>query len=190
MYIHSAHLLQPAPPLTLTPTRLDPDVVPDATVDQPQPLKSTSKPAPTLPGSNDLNRDEDEREYVRRKRLERLASNASNQSASSEVSNQSESSHGPQRKLSMASNSSCTGNTLVSEPSAVKKFEVDDCIKVERANAAPWYGVVKWLGELPEIPGKLVAGIEMVGTPLSQSMNTGSIPMYCICERELPEQDI
>ena len=33
---------------------------------------------------------------------------------------------------------------------------------VERPDAAPWYGVIKWIGDLPGHPGEPVAGIEMV----------------------------
>ncbi len=35
-------------------------------------------------------------------------------------------------------------------------------VMVERLDAAPWRGVVRWIGELPETLGQPVAGIEMV----------------------------
>ena len=57
-----------------------------------------------------------------------------------------------------------------SETSAVSKrakgyrFEVGDCIRVDRPDSAPWYGVIKWIGTLtlPGIGAAVTGGIEMV----------------------------
>ena len=40
-------------------------------------------------------------------------------------------------------------------------FEVGDMVKVEH-KSSPWYGVVRWIGQLPG-SSKCIAGIEMVG---------------------------
>ena len=41
------------------------------------------------------------------------------------------------------------------------QFEVNDAVMVPRSNAAPWYGVVKYIGN-PLGTGKLMAGLELV----------------------------
>ena len=41
-----------------------------------------------------------------------------------------------------------------------KEFEVEDVVKVDH-DPNPWYGVIKWVGSIPDLPEK-VAGIEMV----------------------------
>ena len=40
------------------------------------------------------------------------------------------------------------------------KFEVGDMVMVEQKES-PWYGVIRWIGQLPGNP-KSIAGIEMV----------------------------
>ena len=49
---------------------------------------------------------------------------------------------------------------------ADRPFEVEDLVKVERDKGSPWYGVVRWIGQLPGNP-KRIAGIEMVGRELA-----------------------
>ena len=50
------------------------------------------------------------------------------------------------------------GNT---KPPADRPFEVGDLVMVEQ-KGSPWYGVIRWIGQLPIGP-KIIAGIEMVG---------------------------
>ena len=53
------------------------------------------------------------------------------------------------------------GNPPGSKAEVRTKFEVGDTVKVERGSSLPWYGVIKWIGKIPNVP-KLIAGIEMV----------------------------
>ena len=76
------------------------------------------------------------------------------------------------RSVSTASNSSAvleeheqtshSATPLSRQKAEVRtEFEVGDTVKVERGSSSPWYGVIKWIGEIPNVP-KLTAGIEMV----------------------------
>ena len=53
------------------------------------------------------------------------------------------------------------GNPPGSKAEVRTEFEVGDRVKVERGSSSPWYGVINWIGEIPNVP-KLTAGIEMV----------------------------
>ena len=58
--------------------------------------------------------------------------------------------------------------STVSKPAEGCSFEVGDCIRVDRPDSAPWYGVIKWIGTLtlPGIGSADSAGIEMVSAVL------------------------
>ena len=47
---------------------------------------------------------------------------------------------------------------------SVGTFEVGDCIRVDRPDSAPWYGVIRWIGTLPGTSAAPLAGMEMVST--------------------------
>ena len=53
------------------------------------------------------------------------------------------------------------GNPPGSKAEVQTVFEVGDTVKVERGSSSPWYGVIKWIGEIPSVL-KCAAGIEMV----------------------------
>ncbi len=117
-------------------------------------------------------------EFVRRRRLERLASNLSNNSDSS-------GNGGAQNRLSFPEApppslipASLQENATPTPPLMIPgrslpfcPFDLDDMVMVERRDAAPWCGVVRWIGELPEILGQPVAGIEMVCAAYLNSSN-------------------
>ena len=139
---------------------------------------SKASPTATTPPS--------ERDFVRLQRLKRFSSSASDRSDTNTTG------HSDQRTLDEAPQEADTGSGLVtssslngaavktggqcvpesSKTSAVTKpaercsFEVGDCIRVDRPDSAPWYGVVRWIGTLT-LPGTGAAesaGIEMVST--------------------------
>ena len=113
---------------------------------------------------------ENERELIRRKRLERLVSGGSDNpdSPTSE----------PSKKAVLRSVGTPPNSSVVSEvmkPSdsppvqgimrsssspRMQQFEVGDVVKIER-KGKPWYGVIRWIGNLPNVEGSS-AGIEMV----------------------------
>ena len=41
-------------------------------------------------------------------------------------------------------------------------FEVGSMVEVPMAHGLPRYGVIKWIGSLPTLKDKLVAGLELV----------------------------
>jgi len=41
-------------------------------------------------------------------------------------------------------------------------LEVGSMVEVPMSDALPRYGVIRWIGFLPQIPDKLVAGLELV----------------------------
>ena len=51
-------------------------------------------------------------------------------------------------------------------------LEVGDCIRVERPDSAPWYGVIRWIGTLPGTSTAPLAGMEMVSTYSSLATTT------------------
>ncbi len=112
-------------------------------------------------------------EFVRRKRFEILASNLSRNSSD----NRGEQNRpwrtslpgAPPPSLMRDSPQSNTATptlpqTIPGRSQSVCPFELDGMVMVERLDAAPWCGVVRWIGELPETLGQPVAGIEMVCT--------------------------
>ncbi len=110
---------------------------------------------------------------MRRKRLERFASNISNNSDSS-FGNENSSNRAHRSSSGVEapppSLSSAQGNTREENTVPVRSvcpFDLDDMVMVERPDAAPWYGVVRWIGELPDQPGQPIAGIEMVSELLA-----------------------
>jgi len=122
-------------------------------------------------------------EFIRQKRLERFSSGGSDKAMPGAASPE----RLVSRSVSTASNSSAVleeheqtshGATPLSPTSPQVKaslgnppgpkaevqteFEVGDRVKVEqRGSSLPWYGTIKWIGEIPNVP-KLTAGIEMV----------------------------
>ena len=112
---------------------------------------------------NDLN--VDAAEYVRRRRLERFKSNWSNISALSGSSSSDIQEWSSSGTSSFSEKLAVSSSSLQQPPHAHPlscSFELDDMVMVERPDAAPWYGVIRWIGELPERQGVPVAGIEMV----------------------------
>lgn len=119
---------------------------------------------------------EDDRELIRRKRLERLVSGG----ADNPDSPKSESSQKPMlRSVSIPPNSSVLSEVMKpdsrelisnsppvqsfkrsSSSPKMRQFEVGDLVKVEGAKKT-LYGVLKWIGSIPGVEGTL-AGIEMV----------------------------
>ncbi len=112
-------------------------------------------------------------EFVRRKRLERLASNLSTNSPDNRGAQnrpwRTSLPGAPPHSLMLASPQSNTAtHTLPQTRSqSVCTFELDDMVMVKRRDAAPWRGVVRWIGELPDTQGQPVAGIEVVCTLLN-----------------------
>ena len=111
---------------------------------------------------------ENDRERIRRKRLERLGSDNpdSPKSESSE--------RALLRSVGSPPNSSAISEVMKPSGSSppvqsfkrssssprMQQFEVEDVVKVER-KGKPWYGVIRWIGNLPNVEGSS-AGIEMV----------------------------
>ena len=107
-------------------------------------------------------------QYLREQRLKRFSSDPS--------STLFESPRETKRTLSTGSTTSgeqeCPPTLLTKEgdlttatdgkPPADRPFEVEDLVKVERDKSSTWYGVVRWIGQLPG-SSKYIAGIEMVG---------------------------
>ena len=84
----------------------------------------------------------DERELIRKKRIERLVSSEKDVGSSSPIS--------PNR---VKTQSSPTTDKM--------RFEVGDMVKVPR-KPKPWHGVVKWIGSMPNAPDTISIGLEMV----------------------------
>ncbi len=109
-------------------------------------------------------------EVFKRRRLDWLGSNLSNNSDSSgygSAQNILSFSEAPPPSLMPASLQENTVTPTLPQripgrSSSVCPFELDDMVMVERHDAAAWCGVVRWIGELPETLGQPVAGIEMV----------------------------
>ena len=110
---------------------------------------------------------ENEHELIRRKRLEHLSSGGSDNPDSPKSE--------PSKKavLSTPSNSSVVSEVIKpfdsppvlgfkrsSSSPRMQQFEVGDLVKVE-CKGKPWYGVIRWIGSLPNVEGSS-AGIEMV----------------------------
>ena len=128
-------------------------------------------PVPESSKGDDGHKGDSEREHVRKKRLERLSSSEPDKTHSVPG-------RGVTRSVSSPSSSSALSKETVS-PSGKNatdslppakgditsptrtRFEVGHVVKVERKPKRPWYGVIKWIGNLPNVPG-LCAGIEMV----------------------------
>ncbi len=157
--------------LQISPSnRLDTEVLPDSTTTTGQ----TPLAVQNSPNVHQNNLDtstqspESDVEFVRRKRLEGLSSNLSNNSDSSgngcrpfSVPEARPSSLIPvSHQLNAATLT--PPQTIPGRSQSVCPFELDDMVMVERLDAAPWRGVVRWIGELPETLGQTVAGIEMV----------------------------
>ncbi|XP_064396267.1 uncharacterized protein LOC135343202 [Halichondria panicea] len=108
-------------------------------------------------------------EVFKRRRLDWLGSNLSNNSDSSgygSAQNILSFSEAPPPSLMPASLQENTvtptlPRRIPGRSSSVCPFELDDMVMVERRDAAAWCGVVRWIGELPETLGQPVAGIEM-----------------------------
>ena len=105
-------------------------------------------------------RDNSERDLVRMKRLQKLSTTAPNDPSSSPPQSSPPSS-GPRRSTSTPSDSptvsACARSN--SEPTAME-FELGQVVKVDH-KPKPWYGVIKYIGPVPNCPGTF-AGLEMV----------------------------
>ena len=115
-------------------------------------------------------------EIIRQKRLQRFLSSNSDRSTASNVSSE--------RQVSRSSSTESSnlagleeidlGRSHLMSPQEKdlkkgshhqkleKEFEVGDTVKVNR-DPNPWYGVIKWIGQLPGVPERS-AGIDMVNT--------------------------
>ncbi len=158
--------------ITSPPNRLDTNVLPDSTTTTGQHSPLAVQNSPNLHQNNldtPTQSPESDQEFVRRKRLEKLASNLSNNSDSSGnggAQNRLSFPEAPPPSLIPASLQENATPTLPrripGRSPSVCPFELDDMVMVERRDAAAWCGVVRWIGELPERLGQPVAGIEMV----------------------------
>ena len=146
----------------------------DAQTDSPVGLKtvteksnSSSAPIGTPPGELD---------FVRKQRLKRFASNTSDKSNSDQQeqltstaissplspTGRSEALHDAVTTTTCSKSENPDDTTVSSRSSTTEStFEVNELIKVDRPESAPWYGVIRWIGALPGISG-LFAGCEMV----------------------------
>ena len=129
-------------------------------------------------GSSPINKSE--LELIRQKRVQKMSSTGSDKSESLPKFEPSErammrSVSTPSRSLAFPEPSSKDAGRLSSSTSSFspakcskgnssspmrKEFEVEDVVKVDH-DPNPWYGVIKWVGSIPDLPEK-VAGIEMV----------------------------
>ncbi len=158
--------------LQISPSnRLDTEVLPDSTTTTGQQTPLAVQNSPNVHQNNldtSTQSPESDVEFVRRKRLERLSSNLSNNSDSSGNGCRPCSvPEAPPPSLTPVSRQTNAATltppqTIPGRSQSVCHFELDDMVMVERRDAAPWRGVVRWIGELPETLGQPVAGIEMV----------------------------
>ena len=58
-----------------------------------------------------------------------------------------------------------------------KEFEVGDTVKKVSLDPFPWYGVIKWIGQLPDVPER-TAGIEMVNTYINYLFRVQFLLLY------------
>ena len=125
------------------------------------PLQESSAAAagiPVTPTSNP------ELEHIRKKRLEKLMSSDSNKSPTTPKLESADST--TSEGTTTASGTVPTSETNIASPTAKKnstgsRFEVDSLVKVER-EGKPWYGVIKWMGRIPDLSEAMFAGIQMV----------------------------
>ncbi len=114
---------------------------------------------------------ETEQNMIRRKRIERLGSNLSNNSDG--PGNEDPSTRRERTSIPDApppslvpggvNASNLQENAAITVPApSVCPFDLNDMVMLERADAAPWYGVVKWIGELPGHLEQIMVGVEMV----------------------------
>ena len=82
---------------------------------------------------------------------------------------------GSDRPLGGAAVRTSSALAETSSPSA-GTFEVGDCIRVDRPDSAPWYGVIRWIGTLPGTSTAPLAGMEMVST--YSSLDTTVLPIH------------
>lgn len=147
----------------------------DATPLQETSQKPTSLASPT---------NNSELEHLRKKRLEKFSSTGSDKPDSLPKREASEQT--VLRSVSTASSSSALSeetesyrrNVTSDSPPPVKdskgsppkrvEFEVGGLVKVEH-KPKPWYGVIKWIGDLSGVPGT-VAGVEMVWKSFKRSI--------------------
>ena len=130
---------------------------------------SVTTPLQETPPRCNSHAKDSERELLR-KRLERLSSSEADKSHSlpegrvtRSISSPSNSSALSQGTVSPTSKKAVDSlppiKRAISSPTKTK-FEVGDVVKVEH-KPKPWYGVVKYIGDIPNVPGRC-AGIEMV----------------------------
>ena len=50
-------------------------------------------------------------------------------------------------------------------------YEVGSMVEVPMAEGLPRYGVIRWIGQLPQVKDKLVAGLELVRTIVSKCLS-------------------
>ena len=53
------------------------------------------------------------------------------------------------------------GNTIMSVENRYG-FEVGSVVEVPMAHGVPKYGVIRWMGNMPQVKGEPVAGLELV----------------------------
>ena len=149
-------------------------VTDDAQRDSPAKLKTTAKspPAPVPhPGAQAAQGQgqgpggatpPSERDHIRQKRLQRFASDTSDTNPTQgAVMERTTSSGSVQSPVLSPSAAATTCSSTADIPAVLPGFEVGDMIQVDRPDSAPWYGVIRWIGTLPESTS-LSAGLEMV----------------------------
>ena len=149
----------------------------DAQRDSPAKLKTTAKSQSSAPAPPQGSRaaqgqggttPPSERDIIRQKQIQQFMSDTSDKSDSNptqsvgiERTASSGSMQSPLLSPTAAATSSTTDvPTLDSNPSGLE-FEVGDMIQVDRPDSAPWYGVIRWIGNLPGSSSPS-AGIDMV----------------------------
>ena len=133
------------------------------------PVRSKTAPSATSKASPD------ERDFVRQQRLKRFSSSTSDKSGS-DIDQ-----YGERRTSGDPVSPQSTGacfraesslpplpcevmpdtNVISNRRESECKFEVNDLIQVDRPDSAPWYGVIRWIGNLPGAATQS-AGIEFV----------------------------
>ena len=121
-----------------------------------------------------------ERDFIRQQRLKRFSSSTSDRSDTNSAScSEQRVLDSPPREVAdnvrPLSVRTSSATTETSTPSAAT-FEVGDCIRVERPDSAPWYGVIRWIGTLPGTSTAPLAGMEMVST--YSSLDTTVLPIH------------
>ena len=65
----------------------------------------------------------------------------------------------------------CSGAESQTAVDVSHGYEVGSMVEVPMAEGLPRYGVIRWIGHLPQVKDKLVAGLELVRTIVSKCLS-------------------